>query len=68
MTPLEVTKLRLLRESFGHLTKEEALRLAIKAEATKNRCAFSDPARMWLLREQEALDNMALLLEKELAE
>jgi hypothetical protein len=68
MTELERRKLRMLREQYpGFLTADEALRLALEAEQIKRDCGPGDPAWQRFAYEQQAMETMALLLEKEAA-
>lgn len=70
MTELERMKLRRYRDlwaSSGLMpkTSEEALAMAIEAEATCRDISPFDPAKTRFLREAYELEQVALLLEKE---
>jgi len=65
VTPLEKRKLEMLREDFGPLSTEEAFNLALKAEEIKRQCGVGDPAFLHFAIEQQSLENLAVLLEKE---
>jgi hypothetical protein len=67
MTELERTKLRMLRDRFGILTAEKALEMALRAEQQKLRYKPSDNPYTFFALEQQGLENMAWLLEKEAA-
>lgn len=65
MTQLEIWKLERLRKEFGSLNSDEALSLALEAESFKNACGPADITWPKFARDQERLEEMALLLEKE---
>lgn len=66
MTKLEQRKLSMLREQYPEiLTADQALTAALSAEEIKRACGTGDPAWPKFAYEQQTLETMALLLEKE---
>lgn len=65
MTPMQKWKLDRYKKNFGEMTIDEAMQLAIEAEEHKIACGPFDQAFGWMANQQHALEEYALLLEKE---
>lgn len=69
LTQLECRKLDVLKRRFGvgKLCADEALKMALEAEQTCKDIGPRDPAFLFFKNQQQDLENMALLIEKESA-
>lgn len=65
MEPMQKWKLNRYKKKFGEMTIDEAIQLAIESEEHKIACGPSDSAFGWMATQQHALEEYALLLEKE---